>query len=151
MGYRSEVVLAIKAREVKSFLNRVVCRDGGRLFDSSCQIHTELENTDEPGIMFHWSWVKWYSDYTHVKAIEDFMQHLVDKGEESSYYFARIGEEHSDVQMHGDWWTNPFDIGITTEFHYSDTEKMDCKELIELREKREVSDENRYEEILKEI
>ena len=104
MAYKSNIALAIKADKIKYFLSQVAfnenCADffGGK----DLTIFTEFKDkNDENGILFNWNEVKWYTSYFHIILIEDFLNQLKASGDSGSYYFLRIGEEPTDVDMHG--------------------------------------------------
>ncbi len=152
MGYRSEVLIAFKAKHIKRFLEEVVFTKSKELFDNWCEISTEFEDPDdENGILFHWDSIKWYDSYDSVNAVMAFIHNLPDDEGQTDYYYIRIGEEPSDVELEGYWWDNPFEIGLNRSVNYGGGKAAALKDLEELRNKRETPNENRYEEILKEI
>jgi len=153
MGYRSQVLIALKAKHIKRFLEQVVfTAEAKDIFDDWCKISTEFEDPDdENGILFHWDSIKWYESYPSVNAVMTFIHNLPDDESRTDYYYIRIGEEVSDVELEGYWWDNPFDIGIDRSIYYGGGNAAGIKDLEELRNKRETPSENRYEEILKEI
>jgi hypothetical protein len=164
MGYRSEVLLALKAKHIKAFLEYVVFSpEANELFDSWCKISTEFQDADnENGILFHWESIKWYDSYTSVNTVMSFLNNLIPGttrsrfGTETSstqcdYYYIRIGEEVSDIELQGLWWNNPFDITLERGISYSGNNRLDLKELENLKNVKDSPNENRYTEILKEI
>ncbi len=153
MGYRSQVALALKAKHIKSFLEKVVFHpDSKKLFDNWCQISTEFEDRDdENGILFHWHSIKWYETYDSVSNVMKFICDLPGDDPQADFYFLRIGEDLTDVELEGLWWVNPFEISLDRSIHFAADNKLDLKDLDELRNKRTIPNEDRYEEILKEI
>ena len=69
----------------------------------------------------------------------------------SSYYFVRVGEEADDMECRGGWWTNPFNIQLISGFTFDKPNSMSPQEFFDLDNRRSKANENRYDEILKEI
>jgi len=153
MGYRSEVLLALKAKHLKKFLEVVVFNSPAKeLFDNWCEISTEFEDPqDENGIFFHWPSIKWYDSYESIQSVMNFIENLPGDDPASDFYFIRIGEDHSDVELEGYWWDNPFEISLCRSISFSGPNSLVLKDLDNLRNKRQEATEDRYEEILKEI
>lgn len=93
MGYRSEIVLAVKGeipQEIKSALYA--------MFEG---------NVNHPsGTVYHATWIKWDDTIEEVKLIMDWLDDHPD-----NYYMLRLGEELGDIEYLGDWFDNPFQIG----------------------------------------
>lgn len=97
MGYRSEVrIMATKKgfnelnKYVKNYLSKLN-HDEYNLLDN---LDFKVEN--DYAVYFSWSWVKWYSSYDSVSAIESGLNHLREK--DMSFRFARIGENYDDYE-----------------------------------------------------
>ena len=154
MGYRSNVALAIKAEKIKYFLKAVAlqpsCRD---LFEASAlEIFTEFDDIDdENGIVFVWENIKWYSSYEDVQLIDKYIKEMDNSDELSSYYLVRVGDEADDMECRGGWWTNPFNIQLISGFTFDKPNSMSTQEFFDLDNRRSKANENRYDEILKEI
>jgi hypothetical protein len=154
MGYRSQVILALKADQIKPFLKKVVFKSETKNLFEDCEIHTTFDDmNDDNGILFYWEHIKWYPSYDDIQLVDNFMTKLHDTEEgESSYHFVRVGEDRNDIECHGGWWTNPFDISVKTSCEFFGSGKqIDRQELKDLDNRREPPKDNRYKEILKEI
>lgn len=93
MGYRSEIVLAIKGEIAPEIIEALEA-----MFDQS--------RFCDQGSVFHGSWIKWDDSIEEVKLIMDWLDERPD-----NYYMLRLGEELGDVEYLGDWFDNPFQIG----------------------------------------
>jgi hypothetical protein len=103
MGYRSDVVLAMKDEKFAELVKSMDDRIAANFF----------EMTDEPKKKKDWtlvfiSCVKWYEEYPEVKAVDNF----VDTLDEDDYAYHILGEENDDYTHKGTWET-PFDIRMT--------------------------------------
>ncbi len=97
MGYRSDVRIITSKKGfnelnkyVKDYLSKLDF-DEYNLLDN---LGFKAEN--DYSVYFGWNWVKWYSSYESVDAIESGLQHLKDK--DMSFRFARIGESYDDYE-----------------------------------------------------
>ena len=97
MGYRSEVrIMTTKKgfnelnKYVKNYLSKLN-HDEYNLLDN-----LEFKAENDYAVYFGWSWVKWYSSYDSVSAIESGLNHLREK--DMSFRFARIGENYDDYE-----------------------------------------------------
>lgn len=92
MGYRSQVILAIKDEHLKKFINET-CD-----VNTSAELFCDVDNRNQKNgwTLFHWSHVKWYEDYEEVKMITKFLQSLDE--EEPGFEFHRLGEEPDDYE-----------------------------------------------------
>ncbi len=97
MGYRSDVRIITSKKGfnelnkyVKDYLSKLDHDDYNLLDD----LKFKAEN--DYSVYFGWNWVKWYSSYESVDAIESGLQHLKDK--DMSFRFARIGESYDDYE-----------------------------------------------------
>jgi hypothetical protein len=102
MGYRSEVVLAMKETAFKKMLE-------GWTDSIAIEVlsYTNKSIRDE-WIMINWSDVKWYEGYQDVDAVMNFLQ-----GEDCSqddFEFHRLGEDQDDYEHDGDIGNSPFNI-----------------------------------------
>lgn len=96
MGYRSEV--AIKCEE-KAF---EMLRETYRRVD----LEPDKVFKDGDCFILYWDWVKWYSIYEDVAAIEDILDKL-DELEDTTNYgyrFMRLGENDDDVETRENNW-----------------------------------------------
>lgn len=97
MGYRSDVRIITSKKGfnelnkyVKDYLSKLD-HDEYNLLDN---LKFKVEN--DYSVYFGWNWVKWYSSYESVDAVESGLQHLKDK--DMSFRFARIGESYDDYE-----------------------------------------------------
>lgn len=97
MGYRSDVRIITSKKGfnelnkyVKDYLSKLDF-DEYNLLDN---LGFKAEN--DYSVYFGWNWVKWYSSYESVDAVESGLQHLKDK--DMSFRFARIGESYDDYE-----------------------------------------------------
>ena len=97
MGYRSDVRIITSKKGfnelnkyVKDYLSKLD-HDEYNLLDN---LKFKAEN--DYSVYFGWNWVKWYSSYESVDAVESGLQHLKDK--DMSFRFARIGESYDDYE-----------------------------------------------------
>jgi hypothetical protein len=154
MDYRSNVALAVKADKIKYFLTTVVLKPESRdLFEANClEMFTEFEDIDdENGILFSWESIKWYTRYPDVQLINAFMEELDASNLSGSYYFIKVGEEPEDIETRGGWWTNSFEARVVSGYTFNRPNPISTQELFDLDNKRSKANENRYDEILKEI
>ncbi len=99
MGYRSEVGLAITKdvyetapEEVKKFL----------------ESDLNKEETEE-AVLFYANYIKWYEEDMEVRATEKWLESLkLDNFDD--YMFIRIGEDISDLEEHGGFCDNPWEL-----------------------------------------
>ncbi len=74
--------------------------------------------------LYHWSWLKWYTSYNEVKFMEDFLKSLTDDDDSPlQYRFVRIGEEYEDIEVHGSYYENPFEMDLGRGVYISDQHK----------------------------
>ena len=97
MGYRSDVRIITSKKGfnelnkyVKDYLSKLD-HDEYNLLDN---LKFKAEN--DYSVYFGWNWVKWYSSYESVDAVESGLQYLKDK--DMSFRFARIGESYDDYE-----------------------------------------------------
>lgn len=105
MGYRSDVGLAIKEEFVNHFTQK--CNEAVRLADEV------IEN--DKGSLYVWTYIKWYDSYPEIQKVEDFLSGI---GTEN-YYMVEIGEDYADIEHDGDWYDNPFDLGVDRQLSYN--------------------------------
>lgn len=103
MGYYSDVVVAIKKKEIVNFnlhLAHATNSDYEALLDFlSAAQQTDLA-PDEDRVVYVWKSIKWYITFINPEAIQDALEELPDY----SYAFIRIGEEDEDIEVLGDPW-----------------------------------------------
>ncbi len=111
MGYRSEVALATRKQDFKILKN--LAKENQIVLDFIDEADIKA---DDDIVILHWDWVKWYSDYPEIKAIDKFLDELREKN--APYKFIRIGESVEDVEV---------DINYGNEDEYGEdiTERID--------------------------
>lgn len=111
MGYRSEVALATRKQDFKILKN--LAKENQIVLDFIDEADIKA---DDDIVILHWDWVKWYSDYPEIKAIDKFLDKLREK--DAPYKFIRIGESAEDVEV---------DINYGNEDEYGEdiTERID--------------------------
>ncbi len=126
MGYRSQVVLAI-SKELIPFLLLAISKnkEAEELVFKYGNLERNYEN-DKSWLMV-WDSIKWYEGYSDIDAIEKFLDDAEhgdwkitdDDGNEvhseELFRFARVGEEHGDVDVRGSGF---WDIYATTSICY---------------------------------
>jgi hypothetical protein len=106
MGYRSEVLLALKP-DAQAVLSTIVAR-GGTIVDMLNEDTNEIDEWEDGSIIYSWSDIKWYDSYPEVAAIEELISRLEENDMDESYRFVRIGEDTDDNDVRG----YGFEIGI---------------------------------------
>lgn len=107
MGYHSDVGLVLNKKAAallkgEMLLSPLASRIATLLREA---IHYKNEEGDEA---YCWYNYKWYGELE-----EDFIETFGRKLEDStSWLFLRIGEEMTDIQFKGNYWDNPFKLGI---------------------------------------
>ena len=126
MGYRSQVVLAI-SKELIPFLLLAISKnkEAEELVFKYGNLERNYEN-DKSWLMV-WDSIKWHEGYSDIDAIEKFMDDAEsgdwaitnDDGQdvhsEELFRFARVGEEHGDVDVRGSGY---WDITPVTSIQY---------------------------------
>ena len=126
MGYRSQVVLAI-SKELIPFLLLAISKnkEAEELVFKYADLDRNYEN-DKSWLMV-WDSIKWYEGYADIDAIEQFLDDAEhgdwkitdDDGNEvhseELFRFARVGEEHGDVDVRGSGY---WDITPVTSIQY---------------------------------
>lgn len=106
MGYRSQVALAMKNETFKEMLQNM---DD----EAAPDLLTNVQKSFAAGwILLRWDWVKWYSDYAEVAAVEAFMHNLDSSDRDAEYAFVRAGEEWDDTEERGNCGCAPFYLGV---------------------------------------
>ena len=68
------------------------------------------EDADTGAEAYLWECVKWYEDFSDVSFIENLLAELDWK----DFLFIRIGEDYDDTEVRGDFWDNPFELGLNS-------------------------------------
>lgn len=108
MGYRSEVLLALKPK-AQALLSTYIARGGAVAHFFTDEVCDEIDKRSDGDVTYHWDHVKWYETYPEIAAVTDFMARLDDEDLEEEYKFVRIGEDDDDNETHG----CGFEVGIT--------------------------------------
>ena len=96
MGYYSEVayVMAFEDNEKRDAFHELVRL---RKDEMSKQLEQYCAKDDrEPWITYHQNSIKWYGEFTEIKAHHDMMKLCVECG--GAYRFLRVGEETDDIE-----------------------------------------------------
>jgi len=104
MGYRSDVLLALKDERFSELIKTMEDRVAANFIDGS-KIH---ECNGWKLVEFHD--VKWYDDYPEVKAVNEFIEELEDLNQDD-YSYHVLGEDDNDYTSKGTWET-PFNIRL---------------------------------------
>lgn len=99
MGYRSDVIVAMKQEKFKELLKTVDDNLALDIFEGS----DTREKKEWILLSFHD--VKWYDEYKDVKAIMDFINNMDD----DDFEYHRLGEEPTDYEVLGGY-CSPFNI-----------------------------------------
>ena len=108
MGYRSEVVLAMKDEKFAEFVKSMDDRTAANIFEMS-----EPKKRDG-WTAVHFTDVKWYEEYPEVKAVDTFIDTL----DEDDYAYHVLGEDNDDYTCKGTWET-PFEIRMTRSLDFN--------------------------------
>ncbi len=129
MGYYSEVGLCLnkvahdKMLELLSQQNETLQAEVQE-FLTYAEKFVVHEGSDDESVLYHWLWVKWYGSFSEVKFIEEFLEKLTDDDDTPEQYrFVRIGEELEDIEAHGSFYENPFDMDAGRGVYISDSYK----------------------------
>jgi len=113
MGYRSEVVLAVHKQVMGKFLQLVGQNDEMK---TMCFSDAEVREdyAGEGNFLFRWSGIKWYTGYSGIDAVNEFMEwcHETDIKDENFpedrqptgsefFKFVRVGEDSDDIVSDG--------------------------------------------------
>ena len=98
MGYRSHVLLGVEEPLVSSLLTAL--SQSTEAFDMLFK-HAEVTKGEDGSLLFNLEYVKWYTGYNCVIAIEDWMDECDTHDNETGYLFHRLGEEFGDHEERG--------------------------------------------------
>lgn len=114
MGYRSQVLIALKDEHFKNLLN--TCNDEtGIEILQGCKIVRKGDWR-----LMHYDYVKWYDGFNDVNHINKFLNSI-----EDGYEFHRLGEDTDDYVSLGDTGTSPFDICLVRHMQFDDTSDIE--------------------------
>ena len=108
MGYRSDVILAMKHEKFKELLKTMDDRLAIRFLENQ-----EVKERDN-WVLIDFVDVKWYEDFAEVKAVNTF----VDTLDEEDFSYHILGEEDDDYTKRGTWDT-PFEIRLNRSLDFS--------------------------------
>ena len=128
MGYRSDVALALShaaALKLHELVKVTEDRDKTSLVRMP-ERHVVDEATGHE--IFYWEYMKWYDDDRTDEAYKDvcFVADFIDSLESSEYLFCRVGEDTDDTEIRGEFWSNPFDLGIVRRIEFSNPNTHDA-------------------------
>ena len=110
MGYRSQVVLAVSKELMPHFLSVMAKVPEARELVFAHNDELDQNYQDEGHFFVRWDGVKWYDSFKDITAIQNFVEEAdadsfeLDEdhgGSSENFRFVRIGEESSDVDVHG--------------------------------------------------
>ena len=107
MGYRSDVILAMKHEKFKELLKTMDDRLAIRFLENQ-----EVKEKDN-WVLMNFVDVKWYEDFAEVKAVNTF----VDTLDEQDFSYHTLGEDDGDYTERGTWDT-PFEIRLNRSLDY---------------------------------
>ena len=127
MGYRSQVVLAI-SKELIPFLMLATSKNK----EAEALVFKDADTFDrnyegDKSWLLVWDGIKWYEGYAGIDAIEKFLDDAEygdwkitdgdgnDLDPEALFRFARVGEDHGDVDVRGSGY---WDITPVTSIQY---------------------------------
>jgi hypothetical protein len=97
MGYRSQVTSIIygEVEKIDLFLvkHKILDSEALQHFKDDIEI---LDRGEQKGILFDGDWLKWYPEYSDVKAWHDLLADAEEFG--LQYELVRVGEESGDVE-----------------------------------------------------
>lgn len=108
MGYRSDVILAMKHEKFKELLKTMEDRVAIEFVNDH-----EIKEKDD-WVLMNFVDVKWYEDFAEVKAVNTFLDTLDEK--DFSYHI--MGEDDGHYIERGTWDT-PFEIRLNRSLNYS--------------------------------
>ena len=114
MGYRSDIGLALKQSAVHTLHQKLNALDKNSeafssITDFIAYADKHHEDTDSGAEVYLWEGSKWYEEFSDVSFIENLLAELDWK----DFLFIRIGEDYDDTEVRGDFWDNPFELGLT--------------------------------------
>lgn len=122
MEYRSEVALAARGPVLEKIL-RLGAEDPEVTELLSCCDEIGVDCSEEKAVLFRWDWVKWYEhEYASVAKLMSCLDGIDAAGDwdpESLewYRFIRVGEDIADVELRGEWYNDPFELGVSVSIH----------------------------------
>ena len=118
MGYTSEVAL-ILTREAAQALDEFATRneEAARIL-RFCDLREKSESSGDE--LFLWKYLKWYTGYPEIRFLRGFLLTL----KEEDYRFARLGEDETDVELHGDKSGGLFSATIRTRLCVKDCSRI---------------------------
>ncbi len=114
MGYRSDIGLTLTQSAVQRMHQKLNTLDKNSeafssITDFIAYTDKHYEDTNSGAEVSLWECVKWYEEFSDVSFIENLLAELDWK----DFLFIRIGEDYDDTEVRGDFWDNPFELGLT--------------------------------------
>ncbi len=133
MGYYSEVGLCLNKAAHDNILAELKNQDSSiqsevqELLNDAEKYQAHSKDNQE-STLYRWPWLKWYSEFKEVKFIESFLASLTDDDDSPlQYRFVRIGEEYEDIEVHGSYYENPFEMDLGRGVYINDQHKPIAK------------------------
>lgn len=114
MGYRSEVLLALTNKSLKQFIHSTPTDILSELLDSA-------ERYEKDGwTLFAWNYIKWYTDFPSVSAINDFLDKLEcsENDDEAASFEIHVMGEDSDDYSARNCGESPFNIHMSRSINF---------------------------------
>jgi len=124
MGYRSEVGFVIRSNpraadgndSISLLVPRFEDMEEGAVFDTVVRPPAEVEvPNDREAFLYHIGSTNWYEGFEVVDAVAEFLAML----DYEDYLFIRVGDDVGDEESEGDYWDNPYDMGMVRRISFS--------------------------------
>lgn len=129
MGYYSDVALCLSKEGANQLAKALAGVRSTMSLEDRHEIQNLLINPDRKGKnkstgtrLYFWSNIKWYSTFVEVAFIESFLDEL--DGEH--YQLLRIGEDMTDVESCGGFYSNYFGLYVSHQIHFKHAEESEA-------------------------
>lgn len=118
MGYYSDVALTLTKKGLKELQESL---DAANITQKTKDEVKELFkysqkhslDSSSGSKMWYWDSIKWYDYEPEYFPEVDFISSFLNSLDSEEYLFLRIGEDLDDIETLGEYWDNPFDLGIS--------------------------------------
>ena len=118
MGYRSDVVIALRKDALDNFINNYCTLIVAFEFIHGSHEMTRKDSDENEWYLFAWRSVKWYDDFPEVQAINKFMNEEEHHSNEGSFEYHVMGENSDDYTQINQGYS-PFDIYLSRTLDFS--------------------------------
>ena len=103
MGYRSDVRVILSKEDFDKYVK-------GKI-DDSLEKNMRILFENEEKVLFKWDDIKWYEDlFPEIQQFMDILD-LIDSDDKNNYYFARKGEDVTDIEERSNYWEDfPYNL-----------------------------------------